>query len=289
MLSKAAHQAIAIAKTIQVHQSDPLTPENILGARRGADTGNVFEFPANVTFETITTEKVKGELYQLPITNDTVLLFLHGGAYMTGTVKSRRWLAVNLALKCGYDTFSVDYRQYPEAKHPAAQDDVEAAYAYLRNRYEHVVIFGESAGATLALTLTLSLKQQGQQLPDKISVFSPVISQLNLLTSEFTRQERDPMLLGAGEPVPYFEEPTSRSPLISPIYGDYTGFPPLMINCGTEEVKYDDAVVLNQLCQSAGVPVIFKAWQDLFHVFVLFNMPETQLALQQIGEFLRVD
>lgn len=289
MLSKAAHQAITIAKTIQVHQSDPLTTDNILGARRGADTGNVFEFPTDVTLETITTESVKGELYHLPTAHNTVLLFLHGGAYMTGTVKSRRWLAVNLALKCGYDTFSVDYRQYPEAKHPAAQDDVEAAYAYLRNRYEHVVVFGESAGATLALTLTLSLKKQGKSLPDKVSVFSPVISQLNLLTSEFTRQERDPMLLGAGDPVPYFEDPTSRSPLVSPIYGDYTGFPPLMINCGTEEVKYDDAVILNQLCQSAGVPVIFKAWQDLFHVFVLFDMPETQLALQQIGEFLQVD
>lgn len=289
MLSKAAHQAIDIAKTIKVHQSDPLTPANILSARQGADAGNPFDMPAGVKLETVTTPQVKGEWYWLAKKSTTALMFLHGGAYMTGTVKSRRWLAVQLALKSGYETFSVDYRQYPEAQHPAAQNDIEAAYAYMRQHYSHVVVFGESAGASLALTLTLSLKDQHKPLPDKVSVFSPVISQLNLLTSEFTRQERDPMLLGAGDPVPYFKDPTSKSPLVSPIYGDYTDFPPLMINCGTEEVKYDDSVILNQLCQSAGVPVIFKAWQDLFHVFVLFDMPETQLVLQQIGDFLQVD
>lgn len=291
MLSTQAKQAIEIAKTIKAQQDMPLTTANILQARAGADQGNTFDFPANVTLLPVATAQVHGEFYLLngqAATGKTVLMFLHGGAYMTGTVTSRRWLAVNLALNCGYDTFAVDYRQYPEAQHPAAQNDVEAAYDYLQQRYEHVVVFGESAGASLALTLTLSLKQQGKTLPAKVSVFSPVISQLNLLTSEFTNQERDPMLLGAGAPVPYFKNPASTDALVSPIYGDYAGFPPLMINCGTEEVKFDDAVILNQLCQSAGVSVIFKAWQDLFHVFVLFDMPETQVALKQIGTFLKL-
>ncbi|ETY72517.1 alpha/beta hydrolase [Lactiplantibacillus fabifermentans] len=288
MLSSAARQAITIAKTIKAQQSMTLTPENILAARQGADTGNPFEMPADIQLKIVNTDTVHGEFYLLPTHQSTVLMFLHGGAYMTGTVKSRRQLAVNLAQQCGYDTFAVDYRQYPEAKHPAAQQDVEAAYDYLQSHYDHVVIFGESAGASLALSLTLSLLSKGKRLPAKVSVFSPVILQLNVLTSEFTRQERDPMLLGAGEPVQYFDEPASQSPLVSAIYGDYHGFPPLQINCGTEEVKYDDAVILNDICQKAGVSVSFKAWRDLFHVFVLFDMPESRLALQQIGAFLKV-
>ncbi|MDV0430704.1 alpha/beta hydrolase [Lactiplantibacillus sp. DA1] len=290
MLSKEAHAAIAIAQTIKLQQAAPLTAENIKQARIGADNGNSYTLPDSVTLKIVKTDKVNGEFYLLNQNQhpETVLMFLHGGAYATGTVKSRRELAINLGLKSGYDTFSVDYRQYPEAKHPAAQHDVERAYQYLQERYQNVVLFGESAGASLALTLTLALRDQQKKLPARIVVFSPVITQLNLLASEFLNQERDPMLLGAGKPVPYFDHPESTSPLVSPIYGDYMNFPPIMINCGTEEVKYDDAVILNKLCEDAHVPVTFKAWRDLFHVFVLFDMPETEVALTQIASFLQL-
>jgi len=102
MLSTQAKQAIAIAKTIKAQQDMPLTTTNILQARAGADQGNPFEFPANVTLLPVATDRVNGEFYflnrQATATGKTVLMFLHGGAYMTGTVKSRRWLGVNLAL-----------------------------------------------------------------------------------------------------------------------------------------------------------------------------------------------
>jgi len=286
MLSEQAKQAIEIAKSIKQQQSDDLKPEMAVFLRKDADEHNGIPIPDNIEMEEFHDE-VKGEYYQLKNSKyDTVLLFIHGGAYATGSVKSRRNLCFGLLNKMNCDGFSVDYRQWPEARHPAAQEDVIAAYKFLKQKYNHVFVFGESAGATLALTLTLQLKQEKQPLPDKIAVFSPVITQINVMASEFLMQERDPMLLGAGDPVPYFDNPYAKDPLVSPIYGDFTDFPPLMINCGSEEVKYDDSKVLNYLCQKAGVDVTWDVWQDLFHVFVLFDMPETDQALSKIAKFL---
>lgn len=287
MLSNEAKEAIKIAKSIKTQQSDKLTPDQVGFLRNDANQNNSVSIPDDIKMDEIN-ENAKGEFYHLKNGIDrTVLLFIHGGAYMTGTVKSRRKLCFNLLRRLNCDGFSVDYRQWPEAKHPAAQEDVMAAYQYLAERYERVLVFGESAGATLALTLTLELKSESRKLPAKIAVFSPVITQINTMPSEFLMQERDPMLLGAGDPVPYFAEPYKNDPLISPIFGDFTDFPPLMINCGSEEVKYDDSKVLNYLCQKAGVDVTWTIWQDLFHVFVLFDMPETNQALNKIAEFLK--
>lgn len=287
MLSNEAKEAIKIAKSIKTQQSDKLTPDQVGFLRNDANQNNSVSIPDDIKMDEIN-ENAKGEFYHLKNGIDrTVLLFIHGGAYMTGTVKSRRKLCFNLLRRLNCDGFSVDYRQWPEAKHPAAQEDVMAAYQYLAERYERVLVFGESAGATLALTLTLELKSESRKLPAKIAVFSPVITQINTMPSEFLMQERDPMLLGAGDPVPYFAEPYKNDPLISPIFGDFTDFPPLMINCGSEEVKYDDSKVLNYLCQKAGVDVTWTVWQDLFHVFVLFDMPETNQALNKIAEFLK--
>lgn len=287
MLSDEAKQAIKIAQSIKRQQSDDLKPEQAVFLRKDADEHNSIPIPDDVTL-TEFSEEVKGEYYQLNNNHqDTVLMFIHGGAYATGSVKSRRKLCFELLKRLDCDGFSVDYRQWPESRHPAAQEDVMAAYKFLKQKYQHILVFGESAGATLALTLTLQLKSEGLALPDKIAVFSPVITQINIMSSEFLMQERDPMLLGAGDPVPYFDDPYAKDPLISPIYGDFKDFPPLMINCGSEEVKYDDSQVLNYLCQKAGVEVTWNVWQDLFHVFVLFDMPETTIALNQIASFFK--
>ncbi|WP_103662241.1 alpha/beta hydrolase [Lactobacillus sp. HT06-2] len=291
MLSKEAQEAIAFSrKYIKPDQDKTLTPEIALAARKGGDEGNKWDLPDEIELKTIDQNGVKGEFYgrkdQTP--TKTVLLFLHGGAYATGTLYSRRKLAVKLGKAADMDVFACDYTQYPEGRHPDAQNDILRAYKYLRDKYDHVVVFGESAGATLALTLTLQLKDEQQILPDRIAVFSPVINQLNTAASEYLRNERDPMLVGATDPVPYFDEPAKKDPLISPIYGDYRGFPPLLINCGSEEVKYDSSAILNSLCEKAGVDVQWHVWQDLFHVFVLFDMPETDLAIKQIGEFLQM-
>ncbi|WP_239257026.1 alpha/beta hydrolase [Listeria ilorinensis] len=288
MLSKEAQEAIAFSrKFIKPSQKFSLTPDIVPHARKEADEGNAVETPADIQLETISENAVKGELYRLQEASESVLLFMHGGAYATGSVKSRRGICFKLLKRLGYDIFSVDYEQWPEARHPKAHEDVKVAYEWLEKRYQKIYVFGESAGATLALTLVLDRKANDLPLPEKVSVFSPVISQLSILPSEFTHSERDPMLIGAGEPVPYFDEPEKRDPMISPIYGNFSGFPKLQINCGSEEVKLDHAKVLYTLCQQAGADVTLDIWNDLFHVFILFDMPETERALDKIADFFK--
>lgn len=288
MLSKEARKAIDFSrKHIKPEQNLPLTKRTILEARKGADAGNAFKIPNNVELHKINQNGVKGEFYCIKNNSckDKIIMFLHGGAYSTGTVYSRRKLAIKLGKKAGIDVFSVDYTQYPEGKHPSAQKDIFKAYNFLCKKYHHIFLFGESAGATLALTLTIELRKKNKKIPDRISVFSPVINQLNTSSSEYLRSERDPMLVGATDPIPYFDDPAKRDALISPIYDDFHDFPPLLINCGSEEVKYDSSAILNNLCEKAGVDVRWHVWQDLFHVFVLFDCPETDLAISQIAEF----
>lgn len=289
MLSNEAKVAIDFSrKNIKPDQGNSLTPEIALEARKETDAGNQYQIPNDVKLSIINDKLVKGEFYlRNSGASNTVLMFLHGGAYATGTVYSRRKLAIKLGKASNVDVFSVDYTQYPEGRHPTAQNDVINAYHFLEKKYKHILVFGESAGATLALTLTLQLKQEHKKLPDRIAVFSPVINQLNTSSSEYLRNDRDPMLVGATKPVPYFEDPSLPDPLVSPIYGNYSCFPPIFINCGSEEVKYDSSAILNELCQEAHVDMKWKVWNGLFHVFVLFDMPETDLAINQIGSFFK--
>lgn len=290
MLSSEAKKAIEFSrKYIKPDQDKPLTPEIALAARKGADQGNKYDIPDNVEVKTVNQDGVKGEYYLIDglDNQENILMFLHGGAYATGTVYSRRKLAIKLGKASSMNVFAVDYTQYPEGKHPAAQIDVVNAYKYLRSKYKNVFVFGESAGATLALTLTIQMRNEHEKMPDKISVFSPVINQINSAASEYLRSERDPMLVGATDPVPYFDEPAKKDPLISPIYDDFHDFPPILINCGSEEVKYDSSAILNDLCEKAHIDVQWHVWQDLFHVFVLFDCPETDLAIKQIGNFYK--
>lgn len=290
MLSEQAQKAINFCRKYikPSTTSVPTTIEEAQKARKGADEGNKYTIPEDVTVKSYDENGVKGEFY---LRNDSaknaILMFLHGGGYISGTVYSRRKLAIRIGKVAKLDVFSVDYRQYPESKHPDGQNDVVNAYKFLRSHYKQVFVFGESAGGTYALTLSFQMRDEGIQLPDRISVFSPVINQLNTSLSEYVRSDRDPMMYGAVDPMPYFDEPAKKDPLISPIYGDYHDFPPMLINCGSEEVKYDSSAILNHLCQTAGVDVQWHVWEGLFHVFVLFDMPETDLAIKQIGEFFK--
>lgn len=161
MISKEAQKVISnLRKIDKTIQAKPLTVEQVFYSRKHIDRveGDKFKLPANVHLEEINKKGVKGELYKINSQDNKVLLFIHGGAFANGTVYSRRKTAVQIGLSAKIDTFSVDYRQYPEGHHPDGLEDIITAYKYLRKNYNKVYVFGESAGATLALTLTLQLK-----------------------------------------------------------------------------------------------------------------------------------
>ncbi len=272
-----------------------LTPEGVLEERNHIDD-ILRDVPisGDIAVEHIKSDDFEGEFYTYNVERGQklvgkVLLFLHGGGFMNGSVLSRRPLCTNIMQEILIDALSVEYGQWPEAEHPQAIMDAAAGYKWLLNKGykpEDIYIFGESAGAMLTLTMMLYLKEHGLPLPGRALVFSPVAGQSLDLPSHTERDERDPMISYEGV-VPYYANGDVTHPLVTPYNGSFEGFPPMAIHVGSEEVLYDDAVVIYEKCKEVGIDVKIRVWDELFHVFPLFNCPETDEALKEIGAFFR--
>ncbi len=235
-----------------------------------------------------------------------VIMFVHGGGFNTGSSVSRRHLAAKLVLSTHMDSFSVDYRLCPEYKFPAHLDDCVTAYLWLLKKGyapENIYFFGESAGANLVLATGLYLKDHYFPAPNSICAFSPSAELGVGMESRITRTNRDPMIgeyLSDEEIekkwemfrnnersaiVLYCTMEESKNPYVSPVYGNYEGFPRLMLNVGTEEILYDDSIAVAEKAEKAGVDVTLRIWEGLFHVFPLFDIPEAIDAIDEITKF----
>ncbi len=299
MISKEAQGFVEMMRKLKSESSDREdTPEGVLATRKMLD-GNwgAMPIPENVKLTKVDTDKVKGEMVTYDDNDDDkmrghILMFIHGGGFMTGSVISRRSMCLGIVENAKMDAFSVAYSQWPEATHPAALNDCLAAYEWLLEKgydADKIHFFGESAGAMLTLTSILYLKDQGKPLPGSACVFSPVGGFGESLKSHTEREERDPMITFKKK-IPYYGDMSDeemKSPYLSPRYGNYEGFPKLKIHVGTEEVLFDDAMLIEKLCKDAGVDVSVRIWEELFHVFILFPCPETEAAIKEIGEFFR--
>jgi acetyl esterase/lipase len=227
------------------------------------------------------------------LTNNNAILYLHGGGYGMGSISSHRALASKIALGCGSKLLIIDYRLAPEHKFPAAVDDAYLAYTFLLEKgypSENIIIMGDSAGGGLTLATMLKSKMEGTPLPGAAVCMSPWVD----ISASDTR-----MLEKAKEDVfidfesiriwgKKYAEGNMQNPLASPIYGDFTGFPPLLIQVGTAEILYYDSVNLAEKASDAGVDVTFEEYKDMLHVFQTFAgfLPQADLALNNIFKFI---
>ncbi len=290
MLSKEIKMFIEmLARDKEANRGNKFTAESAIATRKSIDEKIGGYTDSLVEIEMIKNQLTSGEFYHFKGNKnpDNIILFIHGGGFAVGSVESRRKMFMDILKESKMDAYSVDYGQWPEAKHPQGLNDSINAYKYLLEqgyKAENICLFGESAGAMLALTTTLYLKDNGFALPAKISVFSPVAGQEIDLPSHTLRDKRDPMIIFE-EVVPYYVGSDFSSPYVSPIFGDYKGFPPLFIHVGTEEVLYDDAIEIYKKCVEAGVTVTLREWEGLFHVFPLFPSPESVMAVKEIANY----
>lgn len=237
-----------------------------------------------------------------------VILFLHGGGFQTGSCLSRRTMAAKISALAKVDTFIINYRLAPEYPFPAGLNDCVTAYLWLLKKGyqpEHITIAGESAGGNLTLAVCHYLRDHYFPLPGSAVVFSPAVNLEDVYESritklptdamlgrEVTQEEMDRMLeqlhqgtLPSGHEL-YATEEEKKSPYVSPIKGDFTGFPRLLIEVGGDELLYDDACELYKKTKDQGVDVKLHVWEGLFHVFALFDMPETESVLKEIADFI---
>ena len=226
---------------------------------------------------------------------DRVVLYLHGGAWFLGSTNTHRRLTGALAKKAGVRVLVINYRLAPEHPFPAALEDCQAAYEWLLStgiRPENLVLAGDSAGGNLALALLVALRDQGKPLPAGAVGFSPATDLTGSGESYQTRKKLDPYFRNMTKGSisrDYLGEADPHQPLLSPLFADLAGLPPLLLQVGDREILLDDSLRFADKARQAGVEVQLEVWEGMFHVFQLYAdlLPEARKAIAHTAEFIR--
>ena len=224
-----------------------------------------------------------------------VLLYFHGGGYALGSTDTHRSMVGIFAKRSGVSVLLASYRRIPESPFPAALNDALAAYEWLLEegyKPEDILVGGDSAGGGLAITLQLKLKEKGIPLPAGSVCLSPWTDLAITGDSVQKNIDRDPLT-----DIPrmkkwgriYAGKEAITNPLISPMYGELTGFGPMLIQASTSEVLYDDARRLVEHAERDQVQVDFQEWEGLMHWWHLFwqVVPEANEAIDKIVTFMQ--
>jgi epsilon-lactone hydrolase len=223
-----------------------------------------------------------------------IVLYFHGGVYVMGDAALAADLASQVGRRMQAKVISVDYRLAPEHPYPAAVDDALAAYQALLDdgvAPSDIVFAGESAGGGLAVATLVNASDRGLPLPAAAFVMSPYADLTLSGTTMETRREVDPLLsreaLEARVP-DYTSGHDAALGLISPVFADLSGLPPLIIQAGTHEVLLDDAVRLAQRAADDDVEVTLDITPQVPHVFQAYHpiLDEATAALDRAGQFL---
>jgi len=238
---------------------------------------------------------VAGEWVEMPESEpDRVVLYLHGGGYVIGSLNTHRSLVARIAREARARCFSLDYRLAPEHAYPAAVEDAVAAYRGLvasgvaRGR---IVVAGDSAGGGLTLATLLSLRDAGDALPAGAVCLSPWTDLEGTGGSHADPDIHDPMVNLPGLQLmgQMYAGTSVRDSLASPLHADFRGLPPLYILVGTREMLLDDSLRVAAKARAAGVPVLLEKGPGLIHVWPMFgdDVPEAAEAVRNIGAFVR--
>ncbi|MCR4641801.1 MAG: alpha/beta hydrolase [Lachnospiraceae bacterium] len=227
-----------------------------------------------------------------------VILQLHGGGYY-GRIHNtyRDAAAMYIEVSGGADVLSPDYRVAPEHPYPAALEDALEAYKWLLEQDylpENTVFAGDSAGGGLALALGLYLKDHGLPMPAGIVTMSAWTDLTKSGDSYQEKFDEDPIFGGTRNSLVYKEgyylDHDPMDPYISPVNGDYRGFPPMLLQVGEQEMLLDDTLSVGQKARFAGGRVRVHVYPGMFHIFQMgFTMwPEAREAWREIGQFLKI-
>jgi acetyl esterase/lipase len=223
------------------------------------------------------------------------ILYFHGGGWVFGSPETALTLTGNLAVKTGLRAYSVDYRLAPEHPFPAAIEDTLGAYRALLDSGEDpstIAFVGDSAGGGLTITTCLAARDAGLPLPAAIVAFSPGLDATRTGESMDTKEGIDPIFTREAVEhtgAMYLAGADPRQPLLSPaVLADLTGFPPLLLQVGTNEILLDDSTRLAARARAAGVDVILDVTADVPHVFQSFTgvLDEADEALDRAALFL---
>ncbi len=240
---------------------------------------------------------------------DRVVFYCHGGGYTCGSLKYARVIASKLAVHTGIPVMSFEYSLAPEHPYPAALEDALVIWNYIMQLgfgAREVIVVGDSAGGNLALELILKLKSQKRILPKGLVLMSPWTDMTMSGETYETCKDIDPLLtkeyiqtcrysfVGLNEK--YNEEETKikideadldyANPDFSPLFADLEGFPPTLIQVGSNEILKSDSIRLYEKLLSLGVPAVLEEYDDAWHVFQMMPLKKAVIAMDSIGRFV---
>jgi epsilon-lactone hydrolase len=223
-----------------------------------------------------------------------VILYFHGGVYVIGSADSSVPLVADLARRTGTKVVSVNYRLAPENPYPAAVEDARAVYEGLLSQGvdpNNIALSGESAGGGLTTALLLGLRDAGRPMPSSAFVMSPWVDLTLSGNTILDRQKVDPILTGEALRMrvgDYVADANASDPLISPIFADLRGLPPILIQVGSHEILLSDAVRLAERAANGDVEVTLDVVPGVPHVFQAYAavLDEGNAALDRAATFL---
>jgi acetyl esterase/lipase len=223
-----------------------------------------------------------------------VIYYLHGGGYVSGSAKGYRPITATLARQLKARSFALDYRLAPESRFPAALHDAVEGYRWLLStgiEPRVISIVGDSAGGGLAIALAMKLRDLGDPLPSSVVALSPWTDMAGTGRSILTNAKRDPFFVP--EDVEryaqlYLGAQSRQTPFASPLYGDFSGLPRLLIHVGENEMLLDDARNVHVKAIAAGVSSELRIFKSVPHVWHLMTplVPEARRALREVAEFI---
>ena len=267
--------------------------------KRLDDIGSIWPVAADVKLEAVDINGLPGEWSVVPDSDASrVLMFFHGGGYCSGSTLSHRRMITEAGRAAGTRTLAVAYRLAPEHPFPAAYHDARTAWEFLRNEgvpASQIAIGGDSAGGGLALTLIGQLCDAHEELPACAWLVSPWTDLTMSGATLTTKDAADPIIHKT-----YLYEladaylPSGmdrKDPRVSPLYADLKGFPPILIQIGSNETLLDDATRFASAAGAADVPVTLEIWAHMIHAWHLWNahLEPGRRALASAGAFVRAN
>ncbi|HEY6753637.1 MAG TPA: alpha/beta hydrolase [Pseudolabrys sp.] len=265
--------------------------------KRINEVGSAWPVADDIRLEAVDLGGVAGEWSLAPGSDASrVLVFFHGGGYCSGSIVSHRRMVTEAGRAARMRTLAVDYRLAPEHPYPAAHEDAMTAWRFLNAQgiaARDIAVGGDSAGGNLTIALINRLHAAHEELPACAWLASPWTDLTMSGASLVTKDGVDPLIHKA-----YLEElanayapaPLDRKdPLISPLFADLHGFPPLLIQVGSAETLMDDAARFAAAAGADDVNVTLEIWPDMIHAWAMWNakLEAGRQALAHVGEFVR--
>lgn len=220
------------------------------------------------------------------------MLYAFGGGYISGSTHEDQVLTAPLARHSGVRIVMPEYRLSPEHPYPLPQQDMRQVYPLLLNRYasDRLIVGGESAGGNQALGLMQHARENGLPLPRCAVLFSPWSDLSNQGDSHIFNDTRDPTLNNAGldnAAAWHAGDCALDDPGLSPIHGDMAGLPPCIITSGSRDLLLSQCLRLAAKLRAAGVTCDLRVWDGLWHLFEFYPIPEAELSIIEIADFIK--